>query len=93
MKSLQLYHVSSMFQVLFLKSQAVCQFKMLLNVDKCFRLQAAKVLFLFNINQEWSQVVGQTQITEALLITDSKESNFSSGGKKRGSEGLKKDEG
>lgn len=49
--------------------------------------------FLFNINQEWSQVAGQTQITEALLITDSKESNFSSGGEKRRFGGLKKDEG
>lgn len=66
---------------------------MLLNVDKCFRLQAAKVSFLFNINQEWSQVAGQTQITEVLLITHSKGSNFSSGGEKRGIGGLKKDEG
>lgn len=68
----------------------VCQFKMLLNVDKCFRLQAAKVLFLFNINQEWTQVAGQTQITEALLNTENKESNFSSGCEKRRTEGLKK---
>ena len=50
----------------------------------------AKVSFLFNINQEWSQVVGQTQITEALLITHSKESNFSSGDGKRRIQGLKK---
>lgn len=55
---------------------------MLLNVDKCFRLQVAKVSFLFHIKQEWSQVAGQTQITEELLITGSKESNFSSGGEK-----------
>lgn len=70
--------------VLFLKRQLACQFKMLLNVEKCFRLQSAKVSFLFNINQEWSQVVlGQTQITEALLITDSNESDFSSSGEKK----------
>lgn len=68
----------------------VYQFKMLLNVDKCFRLQAAKVLFRFNISQEWSQVAGQTQIIEALLNTENKESNFSSGSEKRRIEGLKK---
>lgn len=76
-----------------MKSPLVFQFKILLNVDKCFRLQAAKVSFLFNINQEWSQVVGQTQITEALLITGSKESNFSAGSEKKRIQGLKKDEG
>lgn len=66
---------------------------MVLNVGKLFTLQEAKILFLFNSSQEWSQVAGQTQITEALLITDGKESNFSSAGEDRRTEGLKRDEG
>lgn len=35
--------------------------------------------FPFNINLKWSQEVGHTQITEALFITECKESNLSSG--------------
>lgn len=68
----------------------LCQFKMLLNVDKWLRLKAAKLSFLFNISQKWSQLVGQTEITEALLITDSNESNFSTGGEKEGLRDFKK---
>lgn len=63
---------------------------MLLNVGKCFRLQATKVLFLYNINQKERQVAGQTRITEALLSTENKASNFSSGHEKRSTGGLKK---
>lgn len=73
-----------------LKSQLVSQLKMLLNVYKCFRLQAAKVLFPYEINQEKRQVAGQARITEALLNTENKASSFSSGHEKRRTGGLKK---
>lgn len=64
--------------------------KKLLKSDKYVGLQQAEVLLCLIINQEWSQVVSQIQITKAILTADSMESNFTLGGGDRGIVGVKK---
>lgn len=62
-------------------------------LTKASNYKQERFCFFFNIIQEWSRVVGQIQITQAPLITDSKETNFYLGSENRRIEDLKKDEG